>query len=571
MSENYYLSQQKETPIQVCRRQRYTLRYAYARAAETRAENETGQDFLAFRADEDTLVFALCDGVSQSFFGDLAARFLGESLIDWLWKNDFRCTDAEVMAQNMESFLHSLTEAATKQVQVLPLPEDMPAMFRDVLEEKRALGSESTFICGRIDFQKENQPGQIYLGWMGDSRLRVWTNDDELTIFQSSEFLTRERWSTRQGPVNGVPHVFCDSLDKEDQTITRFMLYSDGFALLDEYDLSLPTQNIQDLIVKSWSLPESDDISFLEIWLQPYPVVLDHLHLIAPEHIQVHPEEDTLRIAWKAVKGATSYEVELEGIKSFRRKKVKNNHITLKLHSSNVAMRVRAITDSISGPWGAWTPLPAPIAVSAGHNTESIDNISPPPPPPPPESVKPPPSSGGSYETKKPKSMYMLVIIAGSFLFLCIGLTFLAAYGILKMERTWIKYFQTPATIALTPTSTPIKIYIPPLRVTPSSPPTFSPFPTVTLQLTPMPSVTPTSTPTPTPSPTATSTTTLTPSVTPTPTFTTTPTSTSTPSPTATPTTTPTPSVTPTPTLTVTPTSTPTPTLSTSTMMITIP
>src|SRR5436305_10544756 len=81
------LPQDRETPVQVGRRGGFAWRCAYSRAAETRKAGDLGQDFLAFLYDDSTFAFAVCDGVGQSFFGELASSFLGNALINWLWQD----------------------------------------------------------------------------------------------------------------------------------------------------------------------------------------------------------------------------------------------------------------------------------------------------------------------------------------------------------------------------------------------------------------------------------------------------------------------------------------------------
>src|SRR3954469_7654453 len=62
-----------------------TWRYAYARSADCRRAGQVGQDFLTIRCDGRAVAFAVCDGVGQSFFGEIAAGLLGSALLDWLW------------------------------------------------------------------------------------------------------------------------------------------------------------------------------------------------------------------------------------------------------------------------------------------------------------------------------------------------------------------------------------------------------------------------------------------------------------------------------------------------------
>ena len=85
-SGHIQLDQHGETPLNNLATPFGVIRYLYSRSADSVAQETSGQDYLAFRYDEERVTFALCDGVGQSFMGELAARFLGERLVDWLWK-----------------------------------------------------------------------------------------------------------------------------------------------------------------------------------------------------------------------------------------------------------------------------------------------------------------------------------------------------------------------------------------------------------------------------------------------------------------------------------------------------
>src|ERR1051326_1043566 len=61
------------------------LRYVYDLSRDSRESNQPGQDYLVFRYGAGRLAFAVCDGVGASFLGQLAAQFLAEHLVDWLW------------------------------------------------------------------------------------------------------------------------------------------------------------------------------------------------------------------------------------------------------------------------------------------------------------------------------------------------------------------------------------------------------------------------------------------------------------------------------------------------------
>jgi len=250
--------QSHETPVTLLERPGYYCRYAYARSADSLAADDSGQDCLVLRASANHLAFALCDGVSQSFVGDLAARLLATALAEWF--DTLADSDRERLAEALQQRLTELVMEAGAMVDDFALPADLPPLVRDVLEQKRALGSESTFVAGAFDFEQ----GQLVLVWMGDSRLRVWGDQGERTSELGATFHTAERWSSRRGPI-GTPHTAI--LPLED--IRRLLVYSDGFAVLDTRQERLSNEEIDTLIASAGNQPTSDDVSLLEVWLEP--------------------------------------------------------------------------------------------------------------------------------------------------------------------------------------------------------------------------------------------------------------------------------------------------------------
>ena len=264
-----------ETQPSITARKSYAYRYAYARSADSRASNETGQDYLAFHPSETDFTFVLCDGVSQSFFGDLAAKLLGDALLEWLEKLPAGMEFASVQ-ESLSALLSDLTQSATEWVQNQPLPPDISTMLKGVLEQKRAHGSETTFACGRIDLPNTlATDGRLLLTWMGDSRLRFWGQQGERSAELGDSFHTAERWSTRRGPVNGEAHIaILPLVDKSGhQVVRRLITYSDGLASLDAWDNPPSNAALENLIEQAQLSATSDDISLIEIWLGHVPEV----------------------------------------------------------------------------------------------------------------------------------------------------------------------------------------------------------------------------------------------------------------------------------------------------------
>lgn len=246
------LDPRRETPVTGRQRKRFGYRYAYARSADSRAAEDPGQDFLILREDGVRLAFALCDGVSQSFYGDLDARLLGESLVDWLWGQTLS-TGADALHEGLAAHLDGMVGIASQEVARHPIPADLPPMVRQVLEEKRALGSESTFVAGLLD----TEAGAAFLAWMGDSRLRLWGPEGEFTAILGDTFHTQERWSTRRGRI-GQLHTNLISLSD----LRYLIAYSDGLAILDQgMTRHLRDASIDAAIAHAGRSPESDDIT----------------------------------------------------------------------------------------------------------------------------------------------------------------------------------------------------------------------------------------------------------------------------------------------------------------------
>lgn len=261
------LPQDREVSIETFAYKLFKVRYAYARASETQKYGDKGQDFLTFETSGNGFVFALCDGVSQSFYGELAASFLGISLRQWLLKQLPITMNVGIISNLLDEHLVAITEEASRQVKKHPVPEDALPLLQSVLEEKREKGSETTFICGRIDLPgKEFPEGRAVFSWLGDSRLRLWSAEEEITDILGGSFETRERWSSKRGPVGKKPNVFVGVLQGEKQ-LSRIAAYSDGISVYDDYANVLMHHEIQNLINHAGERADSDDISFLEIIL----------------------------------------------------------------------------------------------------------------------------------------------------------------------------------------------------------------------------------------------------------------------------------------------------------------
>ncbi len=288
------LPQTTETPVSAHLGARFGYRVAYARSADSQAHNDKGQDYLTLRADDERLAFALCDGVSQSFMGDLAAQLVGEALVDWLWQALPDNAEASAIQAPLAEFLNQQAPIAAETVRTFALAPDLLPMIRDVLERKRELGTETTFIGGCVDVTA----GRLTLAWMGDSRVRLWGAEGELTgkLLGEDKFLTAERWSSRRGLV-GELHVAILPLRR----LKRVLAYTDGLGAYDgQLNQHLSDADLNRLISASKALPTSDDVSVMEVWLgqrpapfKPAPDPAPHATMVALPAVKLPPTIDS--------------------------------------------------------------------------------------------------------------------------------------------------------------------------------------------------------------------------------------------------------------------------------------
>lgn len=250
--------QDTETPLTTLRVPFGTVLYLYARSNDSVSNGTIGQDYVAFRCESEDLVFAVCDGVGQSFMGDLAARILGDGLCDWLWKIE-RPEDAASFSDEVAEALNALTGKGTQVVQDFKLPAHLPPIVVQALEMQRKYGSESMFVAGRIALGGDGP--WVALCWLGDSPVAAIDIDGRL-VDLGPKGHTSERWNALTG-VKGRVHTWVSSAEK----VARVAGYTDGLGVE-----SVPTDADLALMMKSWLAdPPEDDASLFDIRLGPSP------------------------------------------------------------------------------------------------------------------------------------------------------------------------------------------------------------------------------------------------------------------------------------------------------------
>lgn len=260
----------RELPLHEATAGPFAWRFAYARASERRTTQKVGQDYLTVRVADDRFAFALCDGVGQSYFGDLAAQLLGDALLGWLWAAPSGVATADDLGDTLTNWLTDLTEAGTAAVAAHESTSTLAPLVAQVLERKRADGSAATMTGGRIELTDKGRIRLLMVA-LGDSRLRVWVEGTEITV-HSAESQVGHGWSTRRGIVGGPPSL---SLFNSQLKAVRILAYTDGLMALDPVLDQISSADLQQMIEESQSDPASDDIAVLDVWLRNVEPGLD--------------------------------------------------------------------------------------------------------------------------------------------------------------------------------------------------------------------------------------------------------------------------------------------------------
>jgi len=260
------VSQYAETAMQEAIRDGWLYRYGYSRAMESQAAGDPGQDYLTIAEQEGSLQFVLCDGVSQSYYGDLAAKFIGDRLLDWLSDvGDRQESHDSGLQTSLRRYLTALTGEAQTLVRQHHIPPEVPDMLREVLQAKKELGSAAMYCAGRIDLPNESKPdGRLWLVWQGDIRCRIWNGSAEESKMRFGDrFHTWHQWNTTAGAVGGMPHVYQDRLVHGGKR-GELLLYSDGLQALDCM-ACLTDERLAEIAADEAGHRSSDDICYLQV------------------------------------------------------------------------------------------------------------------------------------------------------------------------------------------------------------------------------------------------------------------------------------------------------------------
>ncbi|MGF1506301.1 MAG: protein phosphatase 2C domain-containing protein, partial [Anaerolineae bacterium] len=255
------LPQTIETPVSFDAVPHAYVRYAYARSADSMSSGMEGQDYLCYQHNDQRLVFVVADGVGSSFCGNLAARIVGEGLLEWFWALDVAYINGPAaLKEAAVSHLNKMQKMAQVEVEEYEIPDEIGGLVRTALESQRDYGSEAIFAACRIDHPNPMIPdGLLSIFWMGDTRIRAFHEEEGELDLGGARNLA-DRWSTKQG-VRGSMSTYMRPLPG----IWRVAAYSDGLSAHEEGVLDYTDMKLDSEIRAGSKLPTSDDVSFIDV------------------------------------------------------------------------------------------------------------------------------------------------------------------------------------------------------------------------------------------------------------------------------------------------------------------
>lgn len=187
------------------------LAFGYRRCHDFDEGDKPGQDYAVVSCDDVFVVGVVTDGVSQSFYGHFAARWVAERLAEELWPLRRQPPGKD----HLEKSLNELIAEAGPWIDDMPLPKHLPAMQRAALEKVReSAGSQAVFAA----FVLNGRERTLVLYQSGDVVALVHHAQGVQLVVPEQ---TKGRWSSA-----GRSKLFLQALVFKD--VKGVMLKSDG-------------------------------------------------------------------------------------------------------------------------------------------------------------------------------------------------------------------------------------------------------------------------------------------------------------------------------------------------------
>jgi len=234
--------------LPVLARTKATLALGYRRSFDFDPKDQPGQDDAGLRGDGRHVVGVLADGVGQSFYGDVAAKAVVDSLLEKLWS----CRDKPPSSEQLEDHLKELSAEIAPKVNNIQRSPTQPKMLQDALEIARVKGTRAVFGAFALDL--ESNIAHVYM--VGDVCALVQKAGGEIEQ-QLAE--PSGRWSSNQEYSKLQMKYFTLEQPK------FILLKSDGAS--PDWGLKLPTCEAtkEDFSAMIKSHGAEDDVSFIAV------------------------------------------------------------------------------------------------------------------------------------------------------------------------------------------------------------------------------------------------------------------------------------------------------------------
>ncbi|MBV9690300.1 MAG: protein phosphatase 2C domain-containing protein [Ktedonobacteraceae bacterium] len=264
-----------DTFVQISLDQSVTARLLSFRCQEAQAQSLPCQDYATVMSQPEgaSICFCVCDGVGSSYKGDFAAAYLAKCLLGWLQKLAVLPHTSTKLLKTLRPYLDQWAHEAQMALLAQPIPPELPALVQEVLTDVRnTYGSETVFLCGRIDAIKTRSPHllsrtkrvRVLFCWMGNVNGQVFTTGNR-SVATGEKGNDYNRWSTARGR-HGVVKARIFTFD----TIKRLTIHTDGLDRIADELADLSDEALQTRVQQLLALPTSDDMTLLDLrWQHP--------------------------------------------------------------------------------------------------------------------------------------------------------------------------------------------------------------------------------------------------------------------------------------------------------------
>ena len=129
---------------------KWVVSLGYRRWKDFDLGNQPGQDFAVVRGGVDHVVGVVADGVSQSFYGNIASKSLSTALVEMLWGNRVQ----PLSETSLKERLGELAKKVNDEVEEFNIPPSLGRIHQDALENMRRQGSQAVFAAFVLNLGK---------------------------------------------------------------------------------------------------------------------------------------------------------------------------------------------------------------------------------------------------------------------------------------------------------------------------------------------------------------------------------------------------------------------------------